>query len=145
MAKATRAIDSIKKQLQTETLNILLQTLVFFHVDYSSLFRQHMTNASLLFLEKQMNWALKRVFFSFEFQVVYRIQTEQKYNQCQKFFETQVIMLFASVHQKRNTANYRLNLRSNVFVLQMKTSSVLFSKYFLHDFCKLKLTAVTYS
>ena len=59
MAKATRAIDSIKKQLQTETLKILLQTLVFFHVDYSSLFRQHMSNASLLFLEKQTNWALK--------------------------------------------------------------------------------------
>ena len=50
MAIAIRTIDSIKKQLPTETLNMLLETLALIHLDYSSLFIQCMSKALVLSL-----------------------------------------------------------------------------------------------
>ena len=63
MAMGIKTIDTIKNQLPTTTLIMLLQPLVLSHLSYPALLFPSISTASFNSLERQLNWALKCVFF----------------------------------------------------------------------------------
>ena len=63
MAMGIKTIDTIKKQVPTTTLIMLLQPLVLSHLSYPALLLPSVPTASFNSLERQLNWALKCVFF----------------------------------------------------------------------------------
>ena len=60
---------------------MLFHALVMKHLDYSLLFFFKIGSFLLLLLERQMNWALKSVFFRSNIKSSYELRKKQGYNQ----------------------------------------------------------------
>ena len=67
MAQGIKTIDTIRHQLPTLSLIALLPCLVVSHLDDAGIVLEQIIATSMMFLEKQLNWALKRTFFRSKF------------------------------------------------------------------------------
>ena len=63
MALGIKAIQTIRNNLPKKFLKVLLHALVLSHFEYCNLLLTDISSALLLYLEKQLNWALKTVFY----------------------------------------------------------------------------------
>ena len=67
MAVGIKTIESIQHKIPTTVLVMLFHALIFSHFEYSAIFFTQISPPSLVSLEKQMNWALKSVYFRSNF------------------------------------------------------------------------------
>ena len=63
MALGIKAIQTIRNNLPKKCLKVLLHALVLSHFEYCYLLLTDISSALLLSLEKQLNWALRTVFY----------------------------------------------------------------------------------
>ena len=63
MAIGIKTIQTIRNNLPKKCLKVLLQSLVLSHFDYCNIMLTNISSKLLLSLEKQLNWALKTVFY----------------------------------------------------------------------------------
>ena len=63
MAVGIKTVETVQHRFPTQVLLLTFHALVLSHLDYSLLFFFKISSSLLLSLEKQMNWALKSVFF----------------------------------------------------------------------------------
>ena len=63
MALGIKAIQTIRNNLPKKCLKVLLHALVLSHFEYCNLLLTDISSALLLYSEKQLNWALKTVFY----------------------------------------------------------------------------------
>ena len=63
MAIGIKTIQTIRNNLPKKCLKVLLQSLVLSHFEYCNIMLTNISNKLLLSLEKQLNWALKTVFY----------------------------------------------------------------------------------
>ena len=63
MALGIKTIQTIRNNLPKKCLKVLLHALVLIHFEYCNLLLTDISSALLLSLEKQLNWALKSVFY----------------------------------------------------------------------------------
>ena len=63
MAVGIKTVETVQHRCPTGVLLMLFHALVMSHLEYSLLFFFKVSSSLLLSLEKQMNWALKSVFF----------------------------------------------------------------------------------
>ena len=63
MAVGMKTVETVQHRFPTQVLLLTFHALVMSHLDYSLLFFFKISSSLLLSLEKQMNWALKSVFF----------------------------------------------------------------------------------
>ena len=59
----SKTVETVQHRFPTGVLLMLFHALVMSHLEYSLLFFFKVSSSLLLSLEKQMNWALKSVFF----------------------------------------------------------------------------------
>ena len=64
MATGIKTIKTIRTQLPTKTLETLLNSIVLCHLDYSALLIKETNQTLKNSLERQLNWALKTIFYS---------------------------------------------------------------------------------
>ena len=67
MAVGIKTIESIQHKFPTTVLVMLFHALIISHFEYSAIFFAQISPPLLLSLEKQMNWALKSVYFRSSF------------------------------------------------------------------------------
>ena len=63
MALGIKTIQTIRNNLPKKCLKVLLHALLLSHFEYCNLLLTDISSALLLSLEKQLNWALKTVFY----------------------------------------------------------------------------------
>ena len=134
MAVGIKTIETIQHKFPTTDLLMLFQALVLSHFEYSASFLVQMTSTLLLSLEKQMNWALKSVYFrsciksSFDLRIhksVLGLRQHIELKSLTYFFQYVNNRKEAFVDRiKLSTANFRLNKRSIQIILSGKVPSV---------------------
>ena len=63
MAQGTNTIDSMGTQLPISSLEILQRSIVLSLLNYSALFIHHIRKPMMTFLQNQLSFGLKNVFF----------------------------------------------------------------------------------
>ena len=93
MAVGIKTIESIQHKFPTTVLVMLFHALIISHFEYSAIFFTQISPPLLLSLEKQMNWALKSVYFrsSFKSSSDFREKKENNWNKATYRFEISCI------------------------------------------------------
>ena len=142
MAQGIKTIDTIGQQLPTLSLVALLHCLVLSHLDYSAIFLQQINATLMLSLEKQLNWALKRIYFRSNFKSSSLLRISKSFIGIEKRIELKCITyLYQYLTNKKKafentlrlpTANYRLNERTKQIIFDKHCSTASLQKSFFH-------------
>ena len=69
MAVGIKTIESIQHKFPTTVLVMIFHALIISHFEYSAVFLTQISPPLLLSLEKQINWAIKFVYFRSSFKL----------------------------------------------------------------------------
>ena len=100
MAVGTKTIESIQHKIPTTVLVMLFHALIISHFEYSAIFFTQISPPLLLSSEKQMNWALKSVYFrsSFKSSSDLREKKENIWNKAT--YRVEISSIFVPISQK---------------------------------------------
>ena len=98
MAVGIKTVETVQHRFPTGVLLMLFHALVMSHLEYSLLFFFKVISSLLLSLEKQMNWALKSVFFFVRISSHLMNCQKQWYNQYTSLDYVQIPDLLLPVH-----------------------------------------------
>ena len=142
MAQGIKTIDTIGQQLPTLSLVALLHSLILSHLDYSAIFLIQIKATLTLFLEKQLNWALKRTYFRSKFKSSSLLRISKSFMGIEKRTELKCITyLYQYLTNKKKafqntlrlpTANYRLNKRTQQIIFNKRCSTASLQNLFFH-------------
>ena len=125
MAMGIETIDTIKKQLPTTTLIMLLQTLVLSHLSYPALLLLSVSTASFNSLERQLNWALKCVFFRSQQTCSEDIRKSKNVISMRKLIDLGCLTYFFQLLKLERPAYQYTSLPTSEFHLNGRTSKII--------------------
>ena len=121
MAVGIKTIEILKHIFPTIFLVMRFQILVLSHFEYSALVLLQITSTLLLSLDKQMNWALKSVYFRSRIKDSFVFRIKESVLGIRQRIELKSLTYFSRKINKKKlfqtkkllTTNLRLNNRSN--------------------------------
>ena len=139
MALGIRAIQTIRNNLPKKCLKVLLHALVLSHFEYCNLLSTDISSALLLSLEKQLNWALRTVFYRSRNKCSTSLRISEEILSMKQRIDLKSFDLLYSIlknersafqnHLKLPTMSFRINERNKKIILKEPGSSK-----FLHGF-----------
>ena len=107
MARGIKTIDTIGQQLPTLSLVALLPCLVLsVIIKLSAKFLKQINATLMLSLEKQLNWALKRIYFRSKFKSSSLLRISKSFIGIEKRIELKCILIPISYKQKEGFSKY---------------------------------------
>ena len=153
MAVGIKTVETMQHRFPTEVLLMLFHALVMSHLGYSLLFLK--ISSLLLSLEKQMNLALKSVFFRSNIKSSYELRKSKGIISIRhSIMFKSLIYFFQYIHNQKKafqnqlklpTATYRWNSRTNQVIYMGNFSSVSTSHRFPLYFTEVELTTAAYA
>ena len=145
MAVGIKTIESVQQKFPTTVLVMLFHALVISHLEYSALYFTQITSPLLLSLEKQMNWALKCVYFRSSFKSSSDLRKKKKIIGIKQLIELKSLTyLFQYLKKMRKksfrtylkipTATFRWNNCTNQIILVGKSVSHSSNSFFHHSY-----------
>ena len=130
LAEGIKTIDSIGTHFPASSLEILLQSVVLTHLNFSALFIQHIRKPIMTFLEKQLNWGNNNLFLRSNCKASLRLRIKNKRSGLNRELIS-VLIFFISENisgEKINAFNTTLMLPSEKYSNNKRTQ-----KIFFHD------------
>ena len=133
MAFGIKAIQTIRNNLPKKCLKVLLHALVLSHFEYCNLLLTDISSALLLSLEKQLNWALRTVFYRSRNKCSTSLRISEEILSMKQRIDLKSFDLLYSIlknersaiqnHLKLPTMSFRINERNKKIILKEPGSS----------------------
>ena len=133
MALGIKAIQTIRNNLPEKGLKVLLHALVLSHFEYCNLLLTDISSALLLSLEKQLNWALRTVFYRSRNKCSTSLRISEEILSMKQRIDLKSFDLLYSIlknersafqnHLKLPTMSFRINERNKKIILKEPGSS----------------------
>ena len=145
MAVGIKPLESIQHKFPTTVLVMLFHALIISHFEYSAIFFTQVSPFLLLSPEKQMNWALKSVYFRLNFKSSSDPRKKKKIIVIKQLIELKsLVFLFQYLKNTKKAFQSTLKLPTAIFrwnnctnqIIHVRSHVSLFSSFFHHSSSK---------